>query len=89
MLRFDDNFKLKLEPKKSISAKQKSDTPDENSCPKCKKGTIIKGKTAYGCSAYKDGCDFRFSYDDIRKKANGQELTKALVLKILQGYASS
>ncbi|WP_418509896.1 DNA topoisomerase 3 [Corallibacter sp.] len=89
LLRFDDNFKLKLEPKKTISAKQKSDTSDENSCPKCKKGTIIKGKTAYGCSAYKDGCDFRFSYDDIRKKANGQELTKALVLKILQGYASS
>ncbi|GAA3788927.1 DNA topoisomerase 3 [Corallibacter vietnamensis] len=89
LLRFDDNFKLKLEPKKTISAKQKLDTSDENSCPKCKKGTIIKGKTAYGCSAYKDGCDFRFSYDDIRKKANGQELTKALVLKILQGYASS
>ncbi|WP_418511240.1 DNA topoisomerase 3 [Corallibacter sp.] len=89
LLRFDDNFKLKLEPKKTIPAKQKSDTSDENSCPKCKKGTIIKGKTAYGCSAYKDGCDFRFSYDDIRKKANGQELTKALVLKILQDYASS
>lgn len=28
-------------------------------CPKCGKGTIIKGKTAYGCSNWKNGCDFR------------------------------
>ena len=28
-------------------------------CPLCGKGTIIKGKTAYGCSEWKNGCDFR------------------------------
>ncbi|MEO7977711.1 DNA topoisomerase 3 [Flavobacterium sp.] len=28
------------------------------SCPKCKKGTLIKGKSAYGCSEYKAGCEF-------------------------------
>lgn len=28
-------------------------------CPKCKQGHIIKGKTAYGCSRWKEGCDFR------------------------------
>ncbi|MBB3122962.1 DNA topoisomerase-3 [Mesoflavibacter sabulilitoris] len=83
LLRFDDNFKLKLEPKKEISAKATKTNVEEKTCPKCKKGTIIKGKTAYGCSDYKNGCDFRFSYDLIREKAKGQQLTKELVFKIL------
>ncbi|MEG2514578.1 MAG: hypothetical protein RSA92_04510, partial [Bacteroidaceae bacterium] len=30
-------------------------------CPLCGKGTIIKGKTAYGCSLWKEGCTFRQS----------------------------
>lgn len=28
-------------------------------CPVCGKGTIIKGKTAYGCSRWKEGCTYR------------------------------
>ena len=28
-------------------------------CPLCHEGTIIKGKTAYGCSNWKKGCTFR------------------------------
>ena len=28
-------------------------------CPLCGKGTIIQGKTAYGCSEWKSGCTFR------------------------------
>ena len=76
LLRFDDIFKLILEPKKTNA---KADVV----CPKCKKGTLLKGKSAYGCSDYKQGCDFRFSYDLIREKAKGQQLTKTLVLDIL------
>ncbi|MBI2279933.1 MAG: hypothetical protein HYU68_04490, partial [Bacteroidetes bacterium] len=56
---------------------------DELLCPKCKKGHVIKGKTAYGCSDYKSGCDFKFLFDDIRAKANGAELTKELVYQII------
>ena len=54
-------------------------------CPKCKKGTLIKGKSAYGCSLWKTGCDLRYSFTDIKAKAAGQKLTKALVLKIIAG----
>lgn len=54
-------------------------------CPKCKKGRLIKGKTAYGCSRWKSGCDLRFSFADIKRKAAGQKLTKELVLKIISG----
>ncbi|WP_053991128.1 type IA DNA topoisomerase [Mangrovimonas sp. TPBH4] len=79
LLRFDDNFKLVLEPKKT----KKKEVPEVLTCPKCKKGTILKGKTAYGCSAHKEGCDFRISYEDIRNRANGQSLTKELVFKII------
>ena len=28
-------------------------------CPVCGEGKVIKGKTAYGCSRWKEGCDFR------------------------------
>lgn len=52
-------------------------------CPKCKKGVIIKGKTAYGCGDWQKGCKFRFSFADIKAKAKGKKLTKELVLKIL------
>ena len=32
-------------------------------CPVCGKGTIIKGKAAYGCSEWKNGCTFRRAFD--------------------------
>ena len=80
LVRFDDAFKLILEEKKSA---KKDSIPDTLTCPKCNKGTVIKGKTAYGCSEYKNGCDFRFNFDDIRKKAEGKTLTKELVFTIL------
>lgn len=81
LLRFDDQFQLVLEPKKST----KKPLPDTLSCPKCKKGTVIKGKTAYGCSAYKSGCDFRFTFDEVRKKSEGKMMSKELVYSILNG----
>ncbi|TDS11985.1 DNA topoisomerase-3 [Maribacter caenipelagi] len=83
LVRFDESFKLKLEPKKTkVQAKNIS---EENSCPKCGKGIILKGKSAYGCSEYKAGCDFRFSFDTIREKAKGRPLTKELVFEIFRG----
>ena len=32
-------------------------------CPLCGKGTVIKGKTAYGCSEWKSGCTFRKPFE--------------------------
>ena len=81
LLRFDDNFNLKLEPKQN-----KQSVPDKITCPKCKSGTILKGKTAYGCSEYKSGCDFVFSFDAIKNQAKGKILTKNLVHKILTTF---
>ena len=33
------------------------------SCPKCGKGVIIKGRTAYGCSLWREGCDWRQPFE--------------------------
>ncbi|HHB78625.1 MAG TPA: type IA DNA topoisomerase [Saprospiraceae bacterium] len=78
---FDKNFQLKLEPIPGTESK----TKDTVICPKCKKGTLLKGQTAYGCSRWKDGCDFKFLFEDIYAKAQGRKLTKELVLEIISG----
>ena len=85
VLSFDENFNLKLEQKElnSTPIKRNDNTSDKISCPRCKKGTILKGKKAYGCSEYKNGCDFVYTFQNIKKIANGQPLTKELVLKII------
>jgi DNA topoisomerase-3 len=38
------------------------------------KGTIIKGNSAYGCLGYKEGCDFKVSFDVVREKLKDQKL---------------
>ncbi|MDB4088091.1 DNA topoisomerase 3 [Flavobacteriales bacterium] len=80
LIKFDENFNLSLVPKALKTTPKQS---DKIICPKCKKGTIIKGKTAYGCSDYKTGCDFVFIFQKIKETANGKSLTKELVLDII------
>ena len=46
----------------STSTASANDNPDAiigQPCPLCGKGYIIKGKTAYGCSEWKNGCGWR------------------------------
>ena len=81
LLRFDDTFQLVFEPKQKKAAVKT--TSKDLICPKCSQGIVIKGKSAYGCSAYKNGCDFRVGFDLVRQKANGQTMTKELVYSIL------
>jgi DNA topoisomerase-3 len=83
LIRFNDAYQLVLEPK--IIVKPITDTLP---CPKCKKGTVLKGKSAYGCSHHSEGCDFRVSFDAIREKAKGKALTKTLVHSILNTFSS-
>ncbi|WP_179347724.1 type IA DNA topoisomerase [Winogradskyella pacifica] len=59
LLRFNDNFKLKFEPKQTI---KKPIMKAGDVCPKCKTGKVLQGKTAFGCSNYKSGCDFRVNF---------------------------
>ncbi|UQD56357.1 type IA DNA topoisomerase [Flavobacterium sp. K5-23] len=87
LLRFDENFKLILEPKKTVAPTPPTEnktTSDALACPKCHKGTVLKGNTAYGCSNYKLGCDFKVTFDVVREKLKNQKPTKELVHTILK-----
>lgn len=57
--------KTKSAKTKSEKVKAKEVPTDEligQECPVCHKGHIIKGKTAYGCSEWKNGCTYRKSF---------------------------
>lgn len=60
-----DNEKEKVEKPIATKEKEPSKTlqPDDSilgkACPLCGKGIVIKGKTAYGCSEWKNGCSWR------------------------------
>ncbi len=76
---------LKLEDNKAVfefskeKRTQKTELPPQfedignGLCPRCGK-TIIKGKTAYGCSGWKEGCDFRRAFEE-EKAPSGRELS--------------
>lgn len=54
----------KAAARKKAAKKKAATTPQGDAiigtpCPLCGKGSIIKGKTAYGCSEWKNGCTYR------------------------------
>ena len=50
------------EPKAAPKELTPSDSLVGTVCPVCGKGTVIKGKTAYGCSRWREGCTFRLPF---------------------------
>ena len=49
-------------PQPATSEPSADDSIIGTTCPVCGKGTIIKGKTAYGCSNWKSGCTYRVAF---------------------------
>jgi DNA topoisomerase-3 len=52
-------------------------------CPKCNKGTMLKGKTAFGCSEYKNSCTFKVMFEQY-----GKMLTEKQLLPLIQNGKS-
>lgn len=50
-----------------IKSEQKKVTIEDLKCPLCGK-PIITGKTAWGCSGYKEGCTFKIPFEFMHKK---------------------
>lgn len=54
-----------LEKARAASQQETAERPKRkviragSKCPACGEGKVIKGKTAFGCSRWKEGCDFR------------------------------
>ena len=65
----------KKETKTAKKPRKKRETPAPPRCPLCKKGTILRGKTAYGCSEYKAGCTFRLSYEQYGSDLTDEQLS--------------
>ena len=48
----------------------------ETTCPACKKGTLKKGKNAWGCSAWKNGCRFVIPFEFMGKKLTDTQIKR-------------
>jgi DNA topoisomerase-3 len=73
----EENKKVQPEPskKKEITKPIEKEAKTEDIiCPKCNKGTILKGNTAFGCSGFKDGCNFRVNFELFGKKLNEKQI---------------
>jgi len=66
------NATTKTETVSEKKKEPKSEAPI--TCPKCNTGTIIKGKSAYGCSAFKEGCNFKIGFEFGGKKLSEKQL---------------
>lgn len=64
------DFTLSFEAKKQEALK----------CPRCKNGTIIKGKTAWGCADFRHGCTLRIPFSFMGKPLSDSQMQQ-LVLK--------
>lgn len=75
------NAPLKGRTKSSISTKTLSKkSVVGQTCPKCRTGELIKGKTAYGCSNWKTGCSFRLPFK-VQNKAISENQLLRLIAK--------
>lgn len=63
--------KKKRAPKKKVNV-------EELSCPACKKTGLLKGKNAYGCAHYKEGCTFVVPFEFMGKKLTSTQLSDLL-----------
>ena len=52
----------KAKPKQEVQTLPADDSIIGRACPVCGKGHIIKGKTAYGCDRWREGCTFRLPF---------------------------
>jgi len=75
----EEKEEVKEKKKREPSVKKELQTWEETQCPKCKQNNLMKGKTAVGCSDFKN-CGFKVSFDIFGKKLSHKQLMD-LVLK--------
>jgi DNA topoisomerase-3 len=60
-------------------------------CPACKTGHILRGKTAFGCARFREGCQFRLPAEILGKKLTDSQV-KALLSKgrtqLIKGFVT-
>ncbi len=73
--------KSKTPRSKKSEQTSKKEKEQQLLCPLCQTGNIIKGKSAYGCSRWKEGCSFRLSFDECGNEQTTDKLKKIIAKK--------
>ena len=63
----------------TLKSKEMDKSMGYGPCPLCK-SPVIKGKTGYGCSAWKQGCQFRFHAEQLGTKIKDDDVPALLSL---------
>ena len=71
---------------------QKPETqPGLGTCPACKTGHILRGKTAFGCARFREGCQWRLPAEVLGKKLSDPQV-KSLLAKgrtqLIKGFVT-
>ena len=78
----DDSVNMAKTAIQEVFDREKADTNGffgevAGKCPKCGKN-VVRGKYNYGCSGYKEGCDFRINFHIL-----GAKITKKIAAELL------
>ncbi|MBB4804851.1 DNA topoisomerase-3 [Chryseobacterium defluvii] len=79
MIILQEESEVKEKKKREPAPKKELQSWEETKCPKCKGHHLIKGKTAVGCSDFKN-CSFKIPFEIFGKKLSDKQLLD-LILK--------
>ena len=88
-LRFNEESKVIFDFSNSPRNSPRKSTPPSNnpsatihpvglSCPTCSVGSLIKGRSAWGCNRYRDGCKFVFLFVLVGTLLTNEEATRLI-----------
>lgn len=90
-LTLDANFQLELLPAAESKPTTATD-PGQIPCPVCKLGTMLKGSSAFGCSRFREDCQFRVPFEWGGKKLTDTQLRQLLrrgETGVIKGFLSA
>lgn len=74
-----DEEKKSLKTRRKNAVERKRITKFEQiTCPKCGKGHILKGRMAFGCSEYKNGCELKLPFEQYPESLTPSKLNKLI-----------
>ncbi len=88
-----EETKKEQKQKSKATAKAKEKQPEKQAagqkpeglpCPVCRQGKVLKGKTAYGCSGWKNGCKLRIPFSVENHLLTEKEIIELLEKKEIE-----
>ena len=70
--------------KSNFETEIRVEKPLNEVCPKCSKGKIKKGKSAFGCSEFKKTCDFLIPFNLLSEETPNSAIKKFIINKQIQ-----